>query len=107
MSELLLTQRTATRHRVQSGELTEEGVRLRLADGSVLVDDDPDLRSAQRSCRLATRILNVDISVVGSTPTAELTAVWHRAPHRRPVSVGAALALALSGVPAFVVGDCP
>ena len=57
-------------------------------------------------CGLAARILSVELTI-GPEPAAEVVAVWHRSPCARPVSVGAALALALAGVPAYLVGELP
>jgi hypothetical protein len=69
------------------------------------VADWPDERRAERVTRLATRLIAVELFDLDTAPRAELTAVWHRVPHTRSVSMGAGLALTLSGVPTYVVGE--
>jgi hypothetical protein len=101
MSELLLTPQ---RERVRSCELVADGVVVDLSGRQVLVAAWPDERTALRVCGLATRVLAVELFGLGGTPRAELTAVWHRAPHTRTIPVSAALALVMSGVPAYAVG---
>jgi hypothetical protein len=99
MSELLLT----TDERVRCCGLVAEGARLETTSGVWLVEAEPDDRLALRTCRLATRVLGVRFTAEGGTVrSAEVTAVWHRVPHTRPVPLGAAVALACSGVPAYV-----
>ena len=106
MSELVLTAPAARRQRARRAELIEDGVRFDLDGASVVVAGHPDGRRASRTCGLASRILNVELTL-GSDPSAEVVAVWHRAPCARPISVGAALALALAGVPAYLAGELP
>jgi hypothetical protein len=101
MSELILT---PLRERVSSCELVADGVVVALGHRQVLVAAWPDERAAQRVAGLATRVLAVELFDLEGRPSAELTAVWHRVPHTRTVPVAAALALMLSGVPAYVRG---
>ena len=102
MSELLLTPKRA---RVGLCELAGDGVVLDVAGELQPVAAWPDERRAQRVSRLATRLIAVEYFDLGTTPRAELTAVWHRVPHTRSVSVGAALALTLSGVPSYALRE--
>jgi hypothetical protein len=99
MSELILTPQ---RERVQSCEFVANGVVVDLGTRQALVAAWPDERAAQRVAGLATRVLAVELFDLDGAARAELTAVWHRVPHTRTVSVPAALALAVSGVPAYV-----
>jgi hypothetical protein len=102
MSELLLTPK---RTRVGLCELAADGVVLDVAGAPQAVAAWPDERRGQRVSRLATRLLEIEFFDLDTTPRAELTAVWHRVPHTRSVPVGAGLALALSGVPSYVVRE--
>jgi hypothetical protein len=100
MSELLLT---ATPERVLGCELVPEGVRLESASRSLVVDVEPDEHVALRLCRLATRILAVELHDPGSARGgAEVTAVWRRVPYTRSIPLSAALALTRSGVPTYL-----
>jgi hypothetical protein len=77
------------------------GVHLTTASGSRDLAVDPDFASARRLTSMARRRDRVEIVLDGDHHGyAVLTATWHRAPLRRTIPLGAALALALSGVPA-------
>ncbi len=106
MSELVLTAPATRRQRARRAELIEGGVRFDLDGGPVVVAGHLDGRGAGRTCGLASRILSVELTV-GAEPSAEVVAVWHRSPCARPISIGAALALALAGVPAYLAGELP
>jgi hypothetical protein len=100
MPELLLTPQ---RHRVRSCEVVADGAALAFGDRRVWIEARPDERRAARACGLATRILQVEFTVLDDArPRANVTAVWHRVPHTRSLPVDAALALTLSGVPSYV-----
>jgi hypothetical protein len=101
MSELVLT---PNRGRVVRCTAAADGVDLHLDHGSVLVRIEPDDRAAYRACGLATRILSVELADLdGPAPAADVTAVWHRVPHTRGLTVAAALALTRAGVPTYLV----
>ena len=99
MSELVLT---APRERVHTSEPVPEGVRLVSATRSLVVAVDPDEHLALRLCRLASRILAVEVH---DPDRAEVTAVWRRVPYTRRIPLSAALALTLSGVPTYLHAD--
>lgn len=100
VAELVLT---PSRERIRSCEQVAGGVRVEVGSGPVELDHTPDRRAARRLCRLATRIVEVEVRTVrGVAVGADVTAVWHRVPHTRPVPVGAALALVLAGVPGYL-----
>jgi hypothetical protein len=109
MSERVLTPR---RTRVSVHELTERGLVVDVDGAELATDVWPDEHSARRAARLATRLVDVELEV-GADATdpsgwqARVTAVWHRVPTTRPVSVSTALAFLLSGVPTYVVGATP
>jgi hypothetical protein len=87
--------------RVRVEELLDDGVVLTCGAQLLVVRAWPDDVAARRISGLATRLLAVDLYDLDGTPGAELTAVWHRVPHTRPISMGAALALLFSGVPTY------
>jgi hypothetical protein len=72
-------------------------------DGTALLRTHLDHRGAHQACGLARRILHVTFHAGASTTQADVTAVWHRLPHTVPVSLGAAAALVLAGVPGHVI----
>lgn len=107
LSALHLTPRpAAVRRRARVQELVDDGVVLVCDDDRpVVVRAWPDDDAARRAAGLATRLMAIDLHDLDGAPRAELTAVWHRVPHTRPVSIGAAMAFVLGGVPAFT--DAP
>jgi hypothetical protein len=105
MSELLLTPQ---RERVHGCEVVIDGVSLELPGRRVMIDVLPDERHAARACRLANRVLSVEFrGLDGDSARARFTAVWHRMPHTQAISVAAGLALALAGVPSYVMSEDP
>jgi hypothetical protein len=105
MSELLLTPQ---RERVQGCEVAIDGVALELSGRRVMMNVLPDERHAARACRLANRVLSVEFrGLDGDSARARFTAVWHRVPHTQSISVAAGLALALAGVPSYVLREDP
>lgn len=102
LSEPALTPPAAAgRTRVRVDELLEDGVALTCGAHQIVVRAWPDDAAARRISGLATRLLAVDLYDLDGSPGAELTAVWHRVPHTRSISMGAAMALLFSGVPTF------
>jgi hypothetical protein len=89
------------RSRVRVDDVLDDGVVVRCGDRFAVVQAWPDETAARRAARLATRLVAVDLFDLDGTPYAELTAVWHRVPHTRSVSMGAAMAFVLAGVPGF------
>lgn len=102
LSDPALTPPTAAgRTRVRVDELLDDGVSLTCGAHLIVVRAWPDDVAAYRAAGLATRLLAVDLYDLDGTPGAELTAVWHRVPHTRSISLGAAMALLFSGVPTY------
>jgi hypothetical protein len=78
-----------------------DGVHLTTASAARDLAVAPDFISARRLTSMARRRDLVEIVLDGSDHGyGVLTATWHRVPLRRTIPLGAALALALSGVPA-------
>jgi hypothetical protein len=103
MSELVLT---PALERVRRCTANARGLDLHFDSQSVSIEAEPDERTAQRTFGLATRVLRVDlVGVEGPAPFAEVTAVWHRAPHTRATTLSAGLALTLAGVPTYMVNE--
>jgi hypothetical protein len=102
LSELALTPpASAGRTRVRVDELLDDGVRMTCGAHRFVVRVWPDDAAARRAAGLATRLLAVDLFDLDGTPAAELTAVWHRVPHTRPIPMAAAMAFLFSGVPTY------
>jgi hypothetical protein len=81
---------------------TAGGSELHLADGRcILVPAVPDQASARRVTSVLRRVDGVRIDLDG-TPRASVLACTRRVPGRHPLPLGAALALAGSGVPTAV-----
>lgn len=91
--------------RVRASHPDASGVVLELADrSSVVLAVTPDRRRARRVCGLARRLDAVSLVETELGWRATLSAVWHRIPHTVEVSLPAAVALILDGVPTTVVG---